>query len=140
MKVAAQSLPHRCVFLYISTHKTIQKDTQVSPLAQLMSLGFLPGDSSPHSPPHHSERSPSTSSRDIMELDHIRARCIRVKGVNAQSHIIDVSDLNDAKVSPYSFNLYMHSNSKPILLPCIIYLCYSLVDTGKDFPEIQHHG
>jgi hypothetical protein len=67
----------------------------VSPLAQLMSLGFLPGDT-------QSPNSPSLTDKslrgDIMELEHIKARCIRVKGVNSQSHIIDVSDLNDAKV------------------------------------------
>ncbi|KAJ3277706.1 hypothetical protein HK104_003042, partial [Borealophlyctis nickersoniae] len=41
---------------------------------------------------------PVTPKKDnIMEYESIRMRCIRVIGINDQSHIIDVADLNDAE-------------------------------------------
>lgn len=56
----------------------------------------MPGDTQSPNSASIIEKSPREG-RDIMELEHIKARCIRVKGVNSQSHIIDVSDLLDAK-------------------------------------------
>lgn len=41
---------------------------------------------------------PSSSKSDIMQVERIRTKCIRVYGTNNQSHIIDVSDLKN----PYS--------------------------------------
>lgn len=89
--------------LMIQTHQSKlepspRSPSPVSPLAQLMSLGFLPSDAVPSTPVDSRKplKTPAED-KDIMQLEHIKARCIRVKGVNNQSHIIDVSDLNDAK-------------------------------------------
>ncbi|KAJ3088508.1 hypothetical protein HK102_008584 [Quaeritorhiza haematococci] len=60
-----------------------------SPRTSAPSKPYLPANSNSNFPPERS---------DIMQVDLVRLRCIRVNGLDKQSHIIDVGDLNSAQM------------------------------------------
>ncbi|KAJ3226664.1 hypothetical protein HK099_004408 [Clydaea vesicula] len=75
--------------------KSPRSSSPVSPITQLINLGFYPDDKKRDDLSSKASKNPD---KDLMEIESVKNRCIRVKGINNQHHIIDIFELNDAKL------------------------------------------